>query len=138
MLKRIQKLPRRYRAALMLSLFLVTHLLWGSEAFRYFGGWVLLLWILFPEALGAKSPVDKTRHMLAMLAREDDRLRVGMEQVAISSVQKVALDTYDDDHAILTFPYTSKISANYLFPRDQMAEVRAWFEQHTPELEIIR
>jgi hypothetical protein len=137
-LKRIQKLPRRYRAAFILSLFTLTYLLWGSESLRYFGGWVLLLWVLFPENLAAKAPVDKTRHMLPMLAREDDRLRVGMEQVAINSVKKVALDIYDDDHAILTFPYTSKISANYLFPRDQFAEVRAWFEQHTPELEIIR
>lgn len=138
MLKRIHKLPRRYRAAFILILFTLTYLLWGAESLRYFGGWVLLLWVLFPETLATKTPVDKTRHMLPMLGRDENSLRVGMEQVAIRSVQKVALDVYDDDHAILTFPYTAKISANYLFPRDQLAEVRAWFEEHTPELEIIR
>ncbi|MCL5051125.1 MAG: hypothetical protein M1473_11495, partial [Firmicutes bacterium] len=111
--------------------------LWGTEMLRYFGGWTLLLFVMFPETLVTKIPADKTKDMLRLLSREDDRLRVGMEQVALSVVKKVALSEYNDKYAMLSFPYTGKISSNYVFPIEQMNDVRAWLQTHTPELEII-
>ncbi|WP_126793230.1 hypothetical protein [Aliidiomarina haloalkalitolerans] len=137
MFKKIESIPRRYRLAFLLALFVMTHLIWGTEMLRYFGGWTLLLFVMFPETLVTKIPADKTKDMLRLLSREDDRLRVGMEQVALSVVKKVALSEYNDKYAMLSFPYTGKISSNYVFPIEQMNDVRAWLQTHTPELEII-
>ena len=78
-LKRSNPFPRRYRLAFLLALFVMTHLIWGTEMLRYFGGWTLLLFVMFPETLVTKIPADKTKDMLRLLSREDDRLRVGME-----------------------------------------------------------
>lgn len=137
MFKKIESIPRRYRLTFLLAVFVMTHLIWGTEMLRYFGGWTLLLFVMFPETLVTKIPADKTKDMLRLLSREDDRLRVGMEQVALSVVKKVALSEYNDKYAMLSFPYTGKISSNYVFPIQQMSDVRAWLQTHTPELEII-
>lgn len=137
MFKRIESIPRRYRFIFLLALFVMTHLIWGTEMLRYFGGWTLLMFIMFPETLITKIPADKTKDMLRLLSREDDRLRVGMEQVALTVVKKVALSEYNNKYAMLSFPYTGKISSNYVFPLEQLNDVRAWFQTHTPELEII-
>ncbi|MCH8500929.1 MAG: hypothetical protein LAT77_03335 [Aliidiomarina sp.] len=137
MFKKIESIPRRYRLTFLLAVFVMTHLIWGTEMLRYFGGWTLLLFVMFPETLVTKIPADKTKDMLRLLSREDDRLRVGMEQVALSVVKKVALSEYNDKYAMLSFPYTGKISSNYVFPIEQMNDVRAWLQTHTPELEII-
>ena len=50
--------------------------------------------LCFQKTLVTKIPADKTKDMLRLLSREDDRLRVGMEQVALSVVKKVALSEY--------------------------------------------
>lgn len=138
MWKKIRTLPRAYRLSFLAFSFTLALLLFGAEALRYIGGWTLLLFVLFPETLSNKPLADKTKDMLRLLARHDDRLRVGMEQAALSAVKKVAIDEYDEHYAIISFPYTNKITANYLFPREQIAEVRAWFQQHTPELELVK
>ncbi|RUO23105.1 hypothetical protein CWE08_00170 [Aliidiomarina iranensis] len=138
MISRIKRFPRRYRALLLISLVMLTYLLLGREMFRYIGMWTLIIFLLFPESLSSKIPADKTKDMLGLLARHEDRLRVGMEQVAISMVKKVAIDEYDERYGIISFPYTNKISASYYFPIEQLPAVRAWFKNTIPELEIVR
>ncbi|EGN76088.1 hypothetical protein A28LD_0576 [Idiomarina sp. A28L] len=138
MISRIKRFPRRYRALVLLLLVILTYLLLGSEMLRYLGMWTLILFLLFPEMMSHKIPADKTKDMLGLLSREEDRLRVGMEQVAISIVRKVAIDEYDNRYGIISFPYTNKISASYYFPIEQLPAVCAWFKENAPELEIVR
>lgn len=135
---RMNKLSKRTRFTILMLLGLAPLWIWGVEAFRYSGSLVLIMWLLFPEIWANKLPADKTKNMLKLLARDGDLLRVGMETASISIVRKVALSEYDEQYGFLQFPYTSKFSASYLFPIEQMAEVRDWFATKVPELEIIR
>lgn len=135
---RMNQFSKRNRFILLIGLGLAPLWIWGFEAFRYSGSFVLIMWLLFPDMWSNKLPADKTKDMLKLLARDGDLLRVGMETASLSLVRKVALSEYDDQYGFLQFPYTSKFSASYLFPIEQMTEVREWFSTHAPELEIIR
>lgn len=113
-----------------------------EDAYRYFGGLLLLFWAFFPDLLFNNSPqLDKVKNLPGMLDRkataQGDMLRFGMEEAPISSIRKVAISKYDDEFGFIDFPYTSKLTRPMLFPLQQIDSVRHWFAENTPELEVI-
>ncbi|RTE86736.1 MULTISPECIES: hypothetical protein [Gammaproteobacteria] len=135
----VERFSKQQRVLILIGLLWLFFAVLGKDAAKYMGGGALLLWLLFPEVMVNSSYAgDKTKDMLQLLSVDGSKLRVGMEWVEKETIKKIALDKFDDTYATMQFPYTSKIPANYLFPLEQMEEVRAWLERNAPEIEIIR
>lgn len=135
----VERFSKQQRVLILIGILWICFAIFGKEAAKYMGGGSLLLFILFPEVmLNSSYAGDKTKDMLQLLSVDGSKLRVGMEWVEKETIRKIALDKFDDTYATMQFPYTSKISAGYLFPIEQLEDVRAWLEFHAPEIEIIR
>jgi len=135
----VQKFTRQQRFIFLIVLVWVCIAYFGREMAQYIGAWTLILFLLFPEIMSNQSHLgDKTKDMLKLLSVDGSKMRIGMEWVERQQIRKIALDEIDETYAIMQFPYTNKVSTNYLFPKEQLPEVKAWLETYAPEIELIR
>ncbi|MCO4321213.1 hypothetical protein [Aliidiomarina quisquiliarum] len=137
-LKKLRQLSKLQRALIFFGLIALAYGLWGRTIFQYSGGIVLFMYGLYPEMWGNRTfEHDTSKDILSLLEVRGDQLRVGMDIAPKSVVRKVAMGEYSETQGYLSFPYTRKITASYVFPLDQLEPLRAWFAEHASELEVI-
>lgn len=136
--KKLHKLPKIQRVFILLALIALAYGIWGRAIFQFIGALVLLMYGLFPEMWqNRKYEHDTSKDVLGLLEVRGEQLRVGMDIAPKLVVRKVAMGEYSETQGYLSFPYTRKITASYVFPLDQLEPLRAWFAEHAPELEVI-
>lgn len=136
--KKLHKLPKIQRLFILLALIALAYGIWGRAIVQFIGALVLLMYGLFPEMWkNRKLEHNTSKDILGLLEIRGEQLRVGMDIAPRSVVRKVAMGEYSETQGYLSFPYTRKITASYVFPLDQLEPLRAWFAEHAPELEVI-
>ena len=118
-------------------------LLLGISIMYLYDDWTFLsgligvsMFPLYPLYLKAQRP-ETIKNMLYLLEVRGDNLRVGMEQIPIDKLKRVAVGPFDKDYAVLQFPYNPMYQIDYSFPIQQLDDVRAWFRVELPDVELI-
>ncbi|MBU1621694.1 MAG: hypothetical protein KJ556_19990 [Gammaproteobacteria bacterium] len=74
---------------------------------------------------------------LSQLRLEGEMLHVKQHQLTLANVNKVAIDQLDDTKAFIDFPYTMYGKLKFSFPAKELPAVKAFFQQHCPDIQII-
>ncbi|MDR7122263.1 hypothetical protein [Rheinheimera soli] len=75
---------------------------------------------------------------LSQLRLEGEMLHVKQHQLTLANVNKVAIDQLDETKAFIDFPYTMYGKLKFSFPAKELPTVKAFFQQHCPDIQIIR
>lgn len=74
---------------------------------------------------------------LSQLRLEGEMLHVKQHQLTLANVNKVAIDQLDETKAFIDFPYTMYGKLKFSFPAKELPAVKAFFQQHCPDIQII-
>lgn len=107
---------------------------WGSHLSIFLPLWVFLL--VMPRPRLPADTVIKTDSILKYLSIEADALKVEDYQVQLEVVRQVAISEFDQGSGFLSFPLTSKLPQNYIFPIKEIQALRAWFEDNAPTIRV--
>ena len=80
---------------------------------------------------------NKVKNIMALFDVNGEKLRVGLEQVPNKKLKRVAVGEYDEEYAILQFPFNYQVSSDHLFPIQQLGSVREFFKTNYPQVELI-
>ena len=81
---------------------------------------------------------NKSKDILNLVEACGDELRVGMDKASHTVIGKVAIGPYNEKYGYISFPYTQKITGQFIYPIAQVEPLKAWFAEHFPQLEIIQ
>lgn len=116
-----------------LSYFMVLHFI-GQ-------GFAVLFVAVIVASASLISPRDreqnKVKNIMTLLDVNGEKLRVGLEQVPNKKLKRVAVGEYDEEYAILQFPFNYQVSSDHLFPIQQLVSVREFFKTHYPQVELL-
>jgi hypothetical protein len=119
------------------TLLLGASIMYLYNDWTYLGGIIGLSMLpLYSIFLKAQRP-ETIKNMLYLLEVRGDYLRVGMEQIPIDKLKRVAVGPLDKEFAVLQFPYNPMYQIDYSFPIQQLNDVRAWFRSELPDVELI-
>ncbi|TDP40625.1 hypothetical protein DEU29_101170 [Idiomarina aquatica] len=130
--------PLGYRAAIITLIITAVFSFWDWGAY-YLGVAIMLCTFLYaPEKfLLASDQHNKVKNVMSLLAVRGDNLQVGLEQVPVSKLKRVAVGEYDKRFGILQFPFNYQISHSHIFPIQQLDSVREFFKTNYPDVELI-
>ena len=107
---------------------------WVGNLFLFLPIWVFLFVLSVPGP--SRDMVVKTDSILNCVSTHGELLQVDAYQVPLHVIRQVAISELDGERGFLSFPQTSKIPHNYLFPLGEIDALRDWFRLHTPTLKI--
>lgn len=132
--------PEEKRNRLMLSAGI---LITGSVMMAFFDDWSLLVALIsvstYPFLIGLfrSARPESVRNILYLLEVRGEHLRVGMEQIELAKLKRVAIGPFDQEHAVLQFPFNPYFQVALSFPLEQLEAARAWFKCELPNVQLV-
>jgi len=137
--RRFSRIPLVYRVFGVIGFYGI--LFYFAEPWvAHLGGLFIILafYILKPdEFLNESREQNKVKNIMILLDVTGDKLRVGLEQVPNKKLKRVAVGEYDEEYAILQFPFNHQVSTDHLFPIQQLDSVHEFFKTNYPQVELI-